>query len=211
MRQTIYDKESKDKIIERYIKNLVMAEHLIDVVIPTVRQFDGKVFNRRLENTLKDKLESIKADTEGKQVYIYVECDYRKISIELRFYNHRCVEGGGYIPNGYENMYIAYHYCDWSNWNEETNKKYYEENNKEYYHIDNGNIRLHADSIVNLLLEKQKEIAEKIEELKTAREHVEETYCKVYELKEELSKIHDSIPHIIDNVYGIDSYGSYTS
>lgn len=211
MQKTIYDKEVKDKIMTRYIKNLVMAENLIDTIIPIVWQFDGKVFNRRFENALKERIESRKIHTENKTVYCYVDCDYRKISIELRFYNHRTAEDGGYIPNGYENIYIAYHYCDWSSWNEESNKKYYQKDNKEYYHIDNGNIRLHAESIVNLLFDKQKEIKEKIKELKTASEHVEETWQKVYELKEKLSKLHDSIPHAVDTIYGIESYGTYCS
>ena len=212
MRQTIYAKENKDKIIERYLKNLDMAKNLIDTIIPVVWKYDCKVYNKRFDNAIKDIIEDRKLHTEGKTIYPYVELNYRHLSIKLAFYNHRVTENNLYLPQGYEEVYICYHYSNWSDWDNDRIKEYHRKDNGEFFYIDeNGNTRIQAKKIVDELLEKQKEIEEKIEEIEKAVKNVEETYRKVYELKEELSSIHDSIPHIVDKVYEIDSYGSYTS
>ena len=212
MLQTIRDKERRDKVIDRYLANLTMAKNLIDTIIPVVWKYDGKVYNRRFDNALKEIIEDRKTHTEGKTVYPYVELNYRHLSIKLAFFNHRVTDDNSYLPKGYEEVYICYHYSDWSDWNNDVQRKYHQKDNGEFFYIDeNGNTRIQSKRIVDELFIKQKEIAEKIEDIKEAREHIEETYKKVYELKEELSKIHDSIPHIIDTVYGVESYGNYYS
>lgn len=211
MDKTIYKKEVKDEVMERYIANLKIAKNLIDIIVPEVWKFDGKVYNKRFDNALKALLEEHKADTENQTVYPYIELNYRQLSIKLAFYNHRCTDYfRAYLPNGFEELYICYHYSDWNDWNEDKKKKYYQKDNGEYFYIDeNYNTRIQSKKIVEELTEKQKEIAEKIDTLIDAKKHVEETYNKVYKLKEELSRLHDSIPHAIDKIYGMESYGNY--
>lgn len=208
----INNKEIKDRLLDRYIANLTMAKNLIDVIIPVVEKFDGKVYNKRFDNALKEILEQSKEQTEGKQVYCSVDLDYRRLYIKLEFYNHRAVSAPNsweYIPNGYEEVHIFYHWTNYSMWDNEGNKKYYEKDNGEYFYIDNGNTRLCSAPIVSGMREKQKEIEDKIEELLKAKETVVEVYNKVEDLKAQLSEIHDTIPHIVGNIYGITSYGNY--
>lgn len=214
MMRKLEGKELKDKIMTRYVDNLVMAKKLIDSLIPVVNQFDGKVYNKRFENALKARLEELKEQTEGKQVYCSVELNYRHINIELEFYNHRRIAENNYnvyIPQGYETLYICYHYTDWSSWNNESNEKYYHKDNGEYFYIDGGNTRINAKSIVDLLLEKQKELDEKIADILEASKNIEDIFKKVEELKAELKAINESIPTIVDKIYSVESYGQYNS
>lgn len=210
--KTIRDKEQRDKLIERYLKNLTMAKNLIDTLIPVIWKFDGKVYNRRLDNALKQATEDRQAETEGKQVYPYIEFELRKLTIKLAFYNHRIAEGGAYLPNEYGEVYIAYHYTNWSDWNTDVKRDFHKKDNGEFYYIDdNGNMRIQAERVVKELQTKQKDIEEEIKTIKDACEHVEETYNKVENLKAELSSIYDSLPRIVDKIYGIASYGTYIS
>lgn len=210
MDKTIYKKEVKDELMDLYIHNMNIAKNLIDTIIPVVWKFNGKVYNKRFDNAIKEVVESRKLHTDNKTVYPYVELNYRHLNIELAFYNHRCTKSGAYLPDGYEKIYICYHYSNWSDWDNERIKLYHTKNNGEYFYIDeNGNTRIQSEIIVTELQDKQKELVEKIAELENAMKNVEETYIKVYNLKEELSRIHDSIPHIVDKIYGIDSYGTY--
>ena len=210
----IRDKEVKDRLLERYIKNLAMAKELIDSLVPVIWQFDHKVYNKRFDNAIKTKLEERKEQTEGKPVFCSVDLDCKRIYIKLEFYQHRSISEPNnyvYLPNGYEEVNICYHWTDYSMWDSERNKKYYYADNGEYFYIDNGNIRLNANKLVDLMLEKQKEITEKIDTLMKAKETVVEVYNKVEDLKAELSTTHDSTPRIIDTIYGIKTYGSFTS
>ena len=214
MSKEIRDKEVKDRLLERYIKNLTMAKNLIDTLIPVIWQFDHKVYNRRFDNAIKAKLEERKEQTEGKIVFCSVDLDCRRLYIKLEFYQHRSISEPNnfvYLPNGYEEVSICYHWTDFSSWNTESNKKYYNADNGEYFYFDCGNIRLNASKIVDLMIEKQKEIAEEIETIKKASEEVVETYNKVEDLKSQLSLIYDSTPRIIDTIYGIKTYGTYIS
>ena len=62
MKELIYNKAIKNKLMDLYIQNLKKSVGIIDSIIPIIWQFDVKVYKARLENKLKELL------TEGKEI-----------------------------------------------------------------------------------------------------------------------------------------------
>lgn len=214
MKEIIYDKAIKDKLMDLYIQNLKKSVDIIDSIIPIIWQFDGKVYNARLENKLKELL------TEGKEIkdkiYPHVELNYTRVKIELNFYNQRSISSDTcnyYLPEGLETINIVYEYSDFKNYgSHEENIKYFDSefNEKVYFYIDkNSNIRIKSARITNLLLERQKELKEKIAVLESEKQQVEDYASKLNELKEKLDLLDSEIPCEIKSIYGIKTYANF--
>lgn len=214
MKELIYNKAIKDKLMDLYIQNLKKSVNIIDSIIPIIWQFDGKVYNARLENKLKELL------TEGKEakdkIYPHIELNYTRVKIELNFYNQRSISSDTcnyYLPEGLETINIVYEYSDFKNYgSHEENIKYFDSefNDKVYFYIDkNSNIRIKSAMIVNLLLEKQKELKEKIATLENERQQVEDYVSKLNELKEKLDLLNSEIPCEIKSIYEIKTYANF--
>lgn len=214
MKELIYNKAIKDKLMDLYIQNLKKSVDIIDSIIPIIWQFDGKVYNARLENKLKELL------MEGKEVkdkiYPHVELNYTRVKIELNFYNQRSISSDTcnyYLSEGLETINLVYEYSDFRNYGgREENIKYFDSgfNDKVYFYIDkNYNTRIKSARIVNLLLEKQKELKEKIAELESEKQQVEDYASRLNELKEKLDLLNSEIPCEIKSIYGIKTYANF--
>ena len=222
MKRELREKELKDSLMELYLKNLDTACQIIDGLIPTVWKFDGKVYNVKFDNAIKDYLAS---KEEYSQINSIVDFTTSKVTIDLIFY-HRSVrynDSWRGLPSGYDTISICYKWCSSksSSYNPDRKKDvengFYSEsvsmvNEKrdDYYFCDsNFNIRIKASRIVDYLLEKQKELKEEIVGLKENMKKAVDWYNEVEELKEKLDKLNDSIPYAIRQFYEIKSYGVF--
>lgn len=222
MKRELREKELKDSLMELYLKNLDTACKIIDGLIPVVWKFDGKVYNARFDNAIKDYLAS---KEEYSQINSIVDFNTSKVTIDLIFY-HRSVrynDSWKGLPSGYDTITICYKWCDSksSRYNPDMKKDiengFYSnsvsmvnEKKDDYYFYDsNFNIRIKASRIVDYLLEKQKDLKEEIASLKKDMEKVVQWNDEVEELKEKLEKLSDSIPYAIRQFYDIKSYGVF--
>lgn len=208
----IYNLEVKEKLMDLYIHNLKKSIDVVDSIIPILWKFDGKVYNARLENTLKDFL------TEGKEIedkiYPHVELNLSRFRLKLSFWSNRRVDGNAcsfYLPEGLEEVTLAY---DSSNWCEyksrEENHAYYDSDDlSTYFYIDGNNIRIKSARIVDLVLKGQKELKEQVQLLEEERKKVLEHVEKLNKLREELDALHDSIPSAVRSIYDIKTFAHF--
>lgn len=209
----IYNLEVKEKLMDLYIHNLEKSVDVIDSIIPILWKFDGKVYNARLENTLKDFL------TEGKEtkdkIYPQVELNCCRLRLKLCFWNNRRVDGDScsfYLPDGLEEVTLAYDSSSWSEYkSREENHAYYDSKDlSTYFYIDgNNNTRIKSARIVDLILKEQKELKEKIQLLKEERKNVLEYVARLNKIKEELDVLHDSIPSDVRSIYDIKTFAYF--
>lgn len=215
MKELIYDKETKDKLLDLYIGNLKTSVELIDKIIPTVWKFDNKVYNARFENALKDVLGTETAEPKDR-IYPYVKLSYEHLKISLNFYNNRGLQGKScfvYLPNGYEVVRIAYDFTDFNTWNcsREENAKYYNKDNGSYFYIDdNYKTRIQSKRIVDLLLDGQKKLKEKIASLQEERKSILEVAQKLEGLKQEIESLRDSTDYTLKDFYNLKMYASWS-
>lgn len=222
MKRELQEKELKDSLMELYLKNLDTACQIIDGIIPTIWKFDGKVYNARFDNAIREYLAS---KEEYGQINSIVNFTSSKVTLDLIFY-HRSVRHNDSwkgLPSGYDTISIIYKWCDSksSSYNPDRKKDvengFYSssismvnEKRDDYYFYDsNFNIRIKASRLVDYLLEKQKDLKEEIVSLKKDMEKAIDWYNEVEELKEKLDKLNDSIPYAIRQFYEIKSYGIF--
>ena len=222
MKRELREKELKDSLMELYLKNLDIACQIIDGLIPTIWKFDGKVYNARFDNAIKDYLAS---KEEYSQINSSLHFGTSKVTLDLIFY-HRSVRNNDLwkgLPSGYDTITICYKWCDSksSSYNPDKEKDvengFYNDSismvNKskdDYYFYDsNFNIRIKSSRLVDYLLEKQKSLKEERENLKSSMSKAVDWYNEVEELKEKLDKLNDSIPYAIRQFYEIKSYGVF--
>lgn len=214
MKELIRDKETKDKLLDLYIGNLQQSVELINKIIPTVLKFDNKVYNARFENALKDALGTNTVEPKDR-VYLSVNLSYEHLKITLDFYNNRGLQGKNcytYLPSSYEVVRIAYDYTDFNAWNcsREENAKYYLKDNGSYFYIDdNYNTRIQSKRIVDLLLEGQKKLKEKIASLQEERKSILEVAQKLEGLKQEIDKLNDSTDYTLKDFYDLKMYAAW--
>ena len=214
MKELIYDKETKDKLLDLYLQNLQTASELIDKIIPTVWKFDNKVFNARFENALKDVLGTETAEPKDR-IYPYVKLGYTHLEISLSFWNNRGLQGKNcyvYFPSSYDEVKIAYDYTEFNTWNcsREENAKYYVKDNGSYFYIDdNYNTRIQSTRIVDLLLERQQELKERITKLQEERKSILDVVQKFEGLKQEIDKLGDSTDHTLKDFYNLKIYATW--
>lgn len=222
MKRQFREKELKDSLMELYLKNLDTACQIIDGLIPTIWKFDGKVYNARFDNAIKDYLAS---KEEYSQINSSLHFGTSKVTLDLIFY-HRSVrynDSWKGLPSGYDTISIMYKWCDSksSSYNPDRKKDvdngFYSssfsmlnENKDDYYFYDsNFNIRIKASRLVDYLFEKQKELKEEKSMLIDSMKKAPQWFEEVEELKEKLEKLNDSIPYTIRQFYDIESYGRY--
>lgn len=208
----IYNLEVKEKLMDLYIHNLKKSIDVVDSIIPIIRKFDGKVYNARLENTLKDFL------TEGKEIkdkiYPRIELTYAIFRLKLSFWNNRRVDGDAcslYLPEGLEEVTLAYDSSSWSQYkSREENHAYYDPDDlSTYFYIDGNNTRIKSARIVDLILKKQKELKEQVQLLEEERKNVLEHVARLNKIKEELDALHDSIPCAVRSIYDIKTFANF--
>ena len=222
MKRELREKELKDSLMELYLKNLDTACQIIDGLIPVVWKFDGKVYNARFDNAIKDYLAS---KEEYSQINSCLHFGTSQVTLHLIFY-HRSVrynDSWKGLPSGYDTINICYKWCNSksSSYNPDMKKDiengFYDSSfsvlNKEkddyYFYDKNYNIRIKSSRIVDYLLERQKQLKEEMEELKKGMEKAVEWNNEVEELKDKLEKLSDSIPYAIRQFYDIKSYGVF--
>lgn len=221
MKRELREKELKDSLMELYLKNLETACQIIDGLIPVIWKFDGKVYNARFDNAIKDYLAS---KEEYNQINSIVNFTTSKVTIELIFY-HRSVrynDSWKGLPSGYDTINICYKWCNncrsysSDRKKEELNGFYSssvcmvnEKKDDYYFYDENYNMRIKSGRIVEYLLEKQKSLKEERENLKSSMSKVIQWNDEVEELKEKLEKLDDSIPYAIRQFYDIKSYGVF--
>ena len=206
----IYNLEVKEKLMDLYIHNLEKSVDVIDSIIPILWKFDGKVYNARFENTLKDFL------TEGKEIedkiYPHVELNCSRFRLKLNFWSNRRVDGDAcsfYLPDGLEEVTLAYDSSSWSGYkSREENHAYYDPDDlSTYFYIDgNNNTRIKSARIVDLIL---KELKEQVQLLKEESKKVLEHVARLNKIKEELDALHDSIPSAVRSIYDIKTFANF--
>lgn len=210
----IYDKETKDKLLDIYIENLNTSVNVIDSIAEVVKAFNGKVYNRRFDN----KLEELLAGKELKdKIYPKITLDCNRLEIELSFWNNRSFSGKSccyYLPSSYDKVRIAYIWSDFSRYGDkEENKVYYDEKSegdKLYFWIDsNYNYRIKSSAIVSSLMEHKAKIIEEIAMLEEKRQKVQEYVDRLNAIKAELSNLQEEIPYTLKDFYEIKSYANW--
>lgn len=214
MKELIQDKETKDKLLDLYIGNLQQSIDSIDKIIPTVWKFDNKVYNARFENALKDVLGTETAEPKDR-ICPSVNLSYEHLKIILGFYNNRGLQGKSchvYLPGSYDEVRIAYDSTDFNTWNcpREENAKYYAKDNGSYFYIDaNYKIRIQSKRIVDLLLEGQKELKEKIASLQEERKSILNVAQKLEGLKQEIDSLRNNTNYILKDFYDLKMYATW--
>lgn len=208
----IYNLEVKEKLMDLYVHNLKKSIDVVDSIIPILWKFDGKVYNARFENTLKDFL------TEGKEtedkIYPHVELNLSRFRLKLCFWSNRRVDGDAcsfYLPEGLEEVTLAYDSSNWSEYkSREENHAYYDpEDLSTYFYIDGNNIRIKSARIVDLVIKEQKELKEQVQLLEEERKKVLEHVEKLNKIREELDALHDTIPSVVRSIYDIKTFAHF--
>ena len=213
MKELIRNKETKDKLLDLYIGNLQQSVELINKIIPTVWKFDNKVYNARFENALRKVLGTETSEPKDR-IYPSVNLSYEHLKISLDFYNSRGLQGKSYVyfPSGYEVVRIACDYTNFNTWNcpREENAKYFKKDNGSYFYIDdNYNTRIQSSRIVDLLLERQKELKEKIASLQEERKSILDVAQKLEGLKQEIDKLRESTDYTLKDFYDLKMYATW--
>lgn len=223
--------EVKNKLMDLYIQNMRKAVELIDsVFIPTIKDFDNKVFNARLENTLKKKLEGKEAKD---NIYCSVELNYRKCAIEVHFFNHRSVfyeeklwnseekqQRIAYLPDGMVDITICSIYSDFNQYDSEKNASYNKYNEEHYFYIGeypSYNTRICSKAIVKELEDKKAYLLKRIEELehaKTLQAGFDDTLVEAWideleTIKRQLETLNHAVPWEIKSIYDIKTYANW--
>lgn len=206
------NKEVAKKLWELYLNNLETSTKIIDDLIPVVKTFDGKCYNRRFDNALN------KVTEEKYNVRCFVsDFDYERFTMELGFYDYslRSVKGDKdnngyctafYLPKSYEQVTIASLYSDYNVWttDRKTNSKFYSLSSENHFYIDdNYNTRIGSDKIISVMQEKKKYLTDKIKTLKEKFSNLDEYETKLKNIKAELKALSDDIPYELTDFFEI--------
>lgn len=208
------NRDTSFRLFNLYLRNLETAKNLMDSLIPIIWKFDGKVYNARLDNAIKARLEELESQI-GQRVWAEVFLDIRRFELTLHF-TDRSVKGVScweYLPSCYDEDTIRI-YSDFSPYgDDERNKKYHSKDTKGddcYYYIDeNYNNRIKAEAIVNAIEKHRKELEEKIHYLKLEVNKLDEYEAKAEALKQAMEDLHDSIPYCFNAFFGLKTYATY--
>jgi len=169
----IIKKELTGKLLDLHIENLKKSVNIINLIIPIIENFDGKVYNRRLDNLLIERFAS--GDNTKEFVYPKLKLDLYDFELNLQFNN--CFVSNEHLPYCYDVIRIGYissgfsSYTDIVNyWKEvaNTNKldtKEVKRNNIYYYIDSNYNLRIKSKAIVDNLKENKENLIKLINKL----------------------------------------------
>lgn len=162
-------RETSDNLIKLEISHREKAVELIDQIIPIIKSFDGKVFNVKIEN----KIREITGE------HICVRSDYYgRFEIEWYMKNRSTKD----LDSDYGCVYVAY---------TDLSLVPYLPTDKVISYAETGSKRLVADALVAALEKQRKKYIEEADELRTGLNKVDEWKEKIAELK----KLHDDLFH----------------
>ena len=183
------------ELFELYLNNLNTSIELIDVIIPTIKTFEGKVYNKRFENDINEVLLQRYGNDRDKTVYFHSTIRPNSVCLVFSFLNYRSLYYPGrwdYLPQGYEQTMILNEYQSGL-----TPIK--------YITIDNNKLRLNASLIIEALEEQKFEMRKKIEALKTQALCVDEWRKRLEAVKKEAEVLNNEIPYEIRTIFGIEA------
>lgn len=207
-------REKSEKLLNLYLENLETGIKALELMIPVVEKFNGKVYNARFDNAITKVLEEHENEL-GQRLWTHIELDLSNFKMELHF-TKRCLHGkdcNEYLPSSYDEKRL-YIYSKFSRWGDsQENKNYHDpalEGDEYYFYIDlNYNTRIKSGAIVKAI---QKEIQEIRDEIKMLREdiaRVDEYQARAKELKEAMENLHRKIPYQIADFFDIRTYATY--
>ena len=189
------------ELFNLYLQNLETSEKLIDVIIPVIKTFEGKVYNKRFQNKVDEAILKHFNNDVCKTVYFYPEIDNNRIEFYFKFFNSRSVKGSScwyYLPDSYEKIEILRGYKERS-----------EDTLKYINYDDNYNIRLNTSLIVQKLTDEKEAIKNRIEFLKVEAAKVEDYKKQLEALKKEIEELNEKIPYEIKDFFQIKSYPNW--
>lgn len=214
-RRELTERQIKEELFNLYLSNLEESIKAVDFIIPVIQKFDDKAYNARLENAVKKELEE-------RQIDACFDIEYfndNHIAINMNFYSmkKRCIhftEVGywkdekitkenrcAYLPSSYETVRIARCY----DYEKETKTK---DSGKWLYYDSNYNRRIVAPVIIQLLKDGQKDLKEKIENLKKELHKVDSYAERLEQIKKDLEILHKEIPYQFRDFFDLKSYVS---
>ena len=189
MEKELTTQQIKEELFKLYLNNMEEAVHTVDIIIPVISKFDDKVYNARLENAVKKELEDRQIDA----CFEFANFDDNHIAINLNFYSmkKRCVTKENrcaYIPSSYETVRIAWCY-DYVKGTKTRN------DGKWLYYDSNYNRRIVSSVIIQLLMNRQKELKEQIENLKQEFKNLDSYTERLERIKKDLEILNEEIPY----------------
>lgn len=208
------DRKTQNELFNLYLNNMETGIKALIHIIPTIWQFDRKVYNARFDNAIKKALEEY--ETELKQrVWTHIFLDVNRFSLEIH-YTNRSVKGTScqeYLPSCYDEDRLTI-YSKFSCYGDnEENKKYHDEKMEGdiyYFYIDsNYNNRIKSQAIVNAIEEKIKDMKQTIANLKEEVKKLDLYEKKAKELKDAMEELHKNIPYCFSDFFDLKTYATY--
>lgn len=178
----IFGAEEQKKNITGRINELRSAAGQINRVKAVIRSFDGKVYNKRLDEAI--------SNITGDDFRLYVSNTYGW------FYIHYMPRHGGY--NREVTLLTGY-----SCVKTENTSRYQD---KEEFKLFGDDKRINAAAMIEGLNKKYAEILKEAYELEEAYKNIDQTLERIAQVKAVLSSITEALPSIIVDTYGIKRY-----
>ena len=185
------------ELFELYIDNLNESIKLINVIIPAIKKFEGKVYNRRMMNDINRAILKYYGNDKDKTVYFGWTIASDLIRAWFRFGNNRCLvdKNSGqcrYLPDGYEDVDLLNLAQDLTCTSDSKYVKYDKDWNK----------ILNASLIAEALEEQKGVIQDNINNLKAHALKVDEYQQRFDTIQKELEELHAIIPQEIRAFFG---------
>ena len=185
------DYETKLKLFSLYIDNIKYCINYSDKIIEVIKNYDGKVINKRLKTNLeaifpKDDYISVEVTTEAKNRFELSLCFWNRRSIDLPEC-HGCI----YFPKYHESITVCHHYFT------------ADEKTTWYTYDDNNNARLYADAIIPVIKEYKEKLFNSIPYLLAQSQKVEEYKKTIKQKEEELTNYKCAIDYSIKDFFDI--------
>ena len=164
-----------DNLAALTVKNYRKNAKIADEVMRIITEFDGKVFNKKLESALSERI--------GRTFFVKYEKDYGRFEITL-MYENRSVQSGEYS--------CVYQYEDSatliSSWDGSC--------------IDNDK-RIHADAINKKIADKKDEYLQRADRIEAGTSRIEEWTKRREAIANEWEELYKEIPSEIRAYYSI--------
>lgn len=191
-----YDKEKATAAVQAEITNYKKCIAIIEEIKEVVKDFDGKVINKRLQTAIQKKT----------GLYVYVTIAYDKIEITLR---------GGYYPGvdrekqPTRGLNDEYYLVNCAYLGGALDKVVYNIDKSKFREVttltESGNHRLNAKNMIITLDERRADFEERIKENKEALKQIDK-YLAKYEQMLTLEKEINSLPLPCKKYFDIAGY-----